>query len=89
MPELALAPLNFAPDTKDGLVNGPNARIISNVILYRQGRTNPGPKVTPAGYSNHNFGVAFDVGIFMGDKYLEHSPMYDKVVTENRHVGRF
>jgi hypothetical protein len=31
-PELALAPLNFARGTKDGLVNGPNARIISNVI---------------------------------------------------------
>jgi peroxidase len=31
-PELALAPLNFGRGTKDGLVNGPNARIISNVI---------------------------------------------------------
>jgi hypothetical protein len=31
-PELALAPLNFARGTRDGLVNGPNARIISNVI---------------------------------------------------------
>jgi peroxidase len=30
--ELALAPLNFAPRTKDGLVNGPNPRTISNVI---------------------------------------------------------
>jgi peroxidase len=30
--ELALAPLNFAPGTRDGLVNGPNARTISNVI---------------------------------------------------------
>jgi peroxidase len=31
-PELALAPLNFAPGTQDGLVNGPNARTISNLI---------------------------------------------------------
>jgi peroxidase len=31
-PELALAPLNFAPGTKDGLVQGPNARKISNAI---------------------------------------------------------
>jgi peroxidase len=30
--ELALAPLNFAPGTSDGLVNGPNPRTISNVI---------------------------------------------------------
>jgi peroxidase len=31
-PELALAPLNFAPGTNDGLVEGPNARYISNQI---------------------------------------------------------
>ena len=31
-PEIALAPLNFAPGTHDGLVNGPNPRTISNVI---------------------------------------------------------
>jgi peroxidase len=31
-PELALAPLNFASGTNDGLVNAPNARVISNVI---------------------------------------------------------
>src|SRR5260370_41324650 len=31
-PEIALAPLNFAHRTHDGLVNGPNPRTISNVI---------------------------------------------------------
>ncbi len=31
-PELALAPLNFAPRTNIGLVTGPNPRVISNVI---------------------------------------------------------
>ena len=31
-PELALAPLNFAVGTADGLVPGPNARVISNLI---------------------------------------------------------
>src|SRR6202035_4314237 len=31
-PEIALAPLNFAPGTNDGLVDAPNARTISNVI---------------------------------------------------------
>jgi peroxidase len=30
--ELALAPLNFAPHTHDGLVSGPNPRTISNLI---------------------------------------------------------
>ncbi len=34
--------------------------------LYEQGRSRPGRIVTNArgGYSNHNFGIAFDVGIF-------------------------
>jgi peroxidase len=31
-PELALAALNFAPDTNDGLVESPNPRVISNII---------------------------------------------------------
>ena len=31
-PELALAPLNFAPNTNGGLISGPNPRTISNVI---------------------------------------------------------
>ena len=31
-PESAMAPLNFAPGTVDGLVNGPNPRTISNGI---------------------------------------------------------
>lgn len=46
--------------------------------LYAQGRTLSGPRVTNArgGYSNHNFGIAFDVGVFSGSKYLGESPKY-------------
>ena len=49
--------------------------------LHAQGRAKPGPKVTNArgGYSNHNFGIAFDVGVFEGNKYLPDSVKY-KVV---------
>lgn len=49
--------------------------------LYEQGRTKPGRVVTNArgGYSNHNFGIAFDIGIFDEDKYIPESPLY-KVV---------
>lgn len=49
--------------------------------LYAQGRTAPGNKVTNArgGYSNHNFGIAFDVGVFSGAKYLPDSPKYKAV----------
>ncbi len=53
---------------------GVHARILSGTrtyeeqnALFRQGRFgNPGPKVTEArgGQSNHNFGVAWDIGIF-------------------------
>lgn len=47
--------------------------------LYAKGRTAPGPKVTNArgGYSWHNFGIAWDVGIFRGREYLGKSPFYD------------
>ena len=49
--------------------------------LYAKGRTEPGPIVTKAkgGYSNHNFGIAFDIGVFEGSKYLPDSPKYKAV----------
>lgn len=39
--------------------------------LYNQGRTASGSVVTnaKAGQSNHNFGIAFDIGIFKGKTY--------------------
>ena len=51
--------------------------------LYAKGRTEPGDKVTNAkgGYSNHNFGMAFDIGVFSGNKYLPDSPKYKAVGT--------
>ncbi|MDX7857970.1 M15 family metallopeptidase [Aeromonas caviae] len=49
--------------------------------LYAQGRTTPGDIITNAraGQSNHNFGIAFDVGVFEGNKYLGDSPKYKAV----------
>ncbi|HMN20159.1 MAG TPA: M15 family metallopeptidase [Ottowia sp.] len=49
--------------------------------LYAQGRSAPGPVVTNAraGYSNHNFGIAFDIGVFEGSRYLSDSPKYKAV----------
>jgi peptidoglycan L-alanyl-D-glutamate endopeptidase CwlK len=40
-------------------------------VLYAQGRTAPGPIVTKArgGQSNHNFGIAWDIGIFNNGNY--------------------
>ncbi|MBR0907000.1 M15 family metallopeptidase [Bradyrhizobium liaoningense] len=41
-------------------------------LLYRKGRGSPGPIVTNAkgGQSNHNFAIAWDVGIFKNGRYL-------------------
>ena len=49
--------------------------------LYAQGRGKPGRIVTNArgGYSNHNFGIAFDIGVFESGKYLDESPKYKAV----------
>ena len=46
--------------------------------LYRQGRSAPGKRVTNAraGYSNHNFGLAFDVTLFNGTAPVWDSPLY-------------
>lgn len=43
--------------------------------IYAQGRTSPGKIVTNAkpGYSNHNFGLAVDMGVFKDGKYLDAS----------------
>jgi peptidoglycan LD-endopeptidase CwlK len=45
--------------------------------LYAQGRSKAGRIVTnaPAGYSNHNFGIAFDIGIFDAQRrYIDDLP---------------
>jgi peptidoglycan L-alanyl-D-glutamate endopeptidase CwlK len=67
---------------------GISIRVISGLrsyeeqaALYAQGRTASGKTVTNArpGYSNHNFGIAFDIGVFEGSKYLPESPKYKAV----------
>lgn len=57
--------------------------------LFAKGRTAPGPKVTNAkgGESNHNFGIAFDVGVFRGKDYLSESPAYDAVGAIGLEIG--
>ncbi len=68
--------------------NGIRIKLISGLrsyaeqdALYAMGRTQPGPRVTNAraGYSNHNFGIAFDIGVFEGAKYLPESAKYKAV----------
>lgn len=69
---------------------GIHARIISGTRsyakqeeIYRKGRFGDHPSniVTYArgGSSNHNFGIAWDIGIFQNGEYLKESPLYDQV----------
>jgi peptidoglycan L-alanyl-D-glutamate endopeptidase CwlK len=69
-------------------LNGIRIKVISGLRtyteqdeLYAQGRTKPGAIVTNSrgGYSNHNFGIAFDVGVFESNKYLPESVKYKAV----------
>lgn len=60
--------------------------------IYAQGRTAPGEIVTKAGpgHSNHNFGVAFDVGIFVGGEYiddLEDKGKYDRALLDRKYAA--
>ncbi|WPB58828.1 M15 family metallopeptidase [Xylophilus sp. GOD-11R] len=57
--------------------------------LFAQGRTKPGPRVTnaKAGESNHNFGIAFDIGVFDGATYLPESAAYDAVGAVGLEIG--
>jgi peptidoglycan L-alanyl-D-glutamate endopeptidase CwlK len=59
--------------------------------LYAQGRSKPGSIVTKAkgGQSMHNFGTAFDIGIFSmdGKHYLGESPDYAKVGKIGKKLG--
>lgn len=68
--------------------SGIDARIISGTRsyeeqnkLFRVGRFGDDrPRITNSrgGQSNHNFGIAWDVGIFRNGKYLTESPLYKK-----------
>lgn len=78
------------------VANGITIKILSALrtyaeqeALYAQGRTAPGPKITNArgGYSNHNFGIAFDVGVFEGTRYLPESPKYKAVGVLGTELG--
>lgn len=57
--------------------------------LFAQGRSKPGRVVTNAGpgRSNHNFGVAWDVGLFKGSEYLDESRLYDVVGAIGKNLG--
>lgn len=57
--------------------------------LFAQGRSKPGKIVTNAqgGYSNHNFGIAFDIGVFEGAAYIPSGAQYVAVGALGRAIG--
>src|SRR5687768_7442865 len=58
--------------------------------LYEKGRTKPGSRVTNArgGFSYHNFGIAWDIGIFdEKGKYLTKTDDYGKAGLIGRKLG--
>lgn len=78
------------------VANGIQIKVVSGFrtyeeqdALYAKGRTASGDKVTNArgGYSNHNFGIAFDVGVFAGSKYLPESPKYKAIGVLGMELG--
>ena len=84
--------LALALAAKHGVI----VRIISGLrsyaeqaALYAKGRTAQGPKVTNAraGHSNHNFGTAWDIGLFKGKAYLAASPIYREIGIAARSLG--
>lgn len=74
---------------------GKEVRIISGTrtyaeqdTIYAQGRNgNPGPIVTYAkgGQSNHNFGIAWDIGIFHNGAYITDDAEYRLIADLVRH----
>lgn len=75
---------------------GIDVRVISGTrtyaeqdALFAQGRTTPGRIVTNAraGSSWHNHGVAFDIGVFDGEKYVPESPLYKAVAAIGKGLG--
>ena len=84
--------LALALAAKHGVI----VRIISGLrsnaeqdALNAKGRTAQGPKVTNAraGHSNHNFGTAWDIGLFKGKAYLAASPIYREIGIASRSLG--
>lgn len=51
--------------------------------LFRKG----GVTKARGGHSNHNFGIAFDVGVFSGSRYIPESPAYKAVMAIGRSMG--
>jgi peptidoglycan L-alanyl-D-glutamate endopeptidase CwlK len=59
------------------------------IALYAQGRSTPGPIVTnvPCGATTHNFGLAWDIGVFQANIYVAQSPIYAQAGAIGKGLG--
>jgi len=97
LPEVRPIAERFLTLANDGrLGSGVVVKIISGTrtyeeqtALYAHGRSASGVIVTdaPAGYSLHNFGIAFDIGIFQNGRYLDDSPLYRQLGPVGKGLG--
>lgn len=80
---------NILGDTTIKIISGTRTYTEQSAI-YAQGRTKPGNIVTNAapGRSNHNFGIAWDVGLFKDGDYLQESSLYRKVGAEGKKIDQ-
>ncbi len=79
------------------LAAGIPARILSGTrtyaeqdVLYRKGRFGDAASIVTnarGGFSNHNFGIAWDIGIFDHGKYLGNSPLYRQAAAVGKAPG--
>jgi len=86
VPQAQIAARKFIAILTD---KGKDVRLLSGTrtyaeqdALYRQGRNgNTQPKVTNAkgGQSNHNFGIAWDIGLFENGKYIMADSKYKQL----------
>ncbi len=91
MPTAQEAARRFLDRASKGFPNL-SVRIISGTCtyaeqeaLYRKGRGDPGRIVTKAsgGQSNHNFGIAWDVGIFDSGRYITGDSQQEEKIYRN------
>lgn len=88
LPKAQVAARKFLAAVLDA---GINAKIISGNRTWAEQDAlyAKRPRVTRArgGYSNHNFAIAWDIGIFKGGAYLPESPLYAKAGAIGRQQG--
>jgi hypothetical protein len=57
------------------------------MIDYQSRSTRTKLTTAPGGQTNHNFGVAWDVGMFQSGQYVDDYPVYAQVASTGEQLG--